>query len=404
VKKIGNVVLGVITSIGGFVEVGSISTSMQAGADFGLQLLWAVALAAFIMAILIEMSGRMAALSGRSLIAAVRDRFGVHVLLTILVAELVIDLLLATAELGGAAIAWRLLTGVAFSWWVLPICAAAAVLLWAGTFGVVENGLGMVGLITLVFVWAAWKLGPGGDALRAGLIPSLPDHDPARYAFIAVGIVGATASPYLLNFYASGAVEEKWSEGDLWSNRITAFLGIGFGAVVSMGALVVAALVLRPRGIHVDSYEQAAFSFVPVFGRRGVLLFAAALLVGCFGAAVEITLNAGYLFAQAFGWAWGANKHRRDTARFTAAMTLVLVAAGLCAVCGFDPLRLTLVAVGLTVILMPVVVLPFLVLMNDGRFVKHHPSGPIGNALLAALTIAAAVMALVVVPLEILGG
>jgi len=53
---------------------------------------------------------------------------------------------------------------------------------------------------------------------------------------------------------------------------------------------------------------------------------------------------------------------------------------------------------------MPLVVLPFLVLMNDPRYVKEHRSGPIGNGFLAALTILAGLLALVVVPLEILGG
>jgi hypothetical protein len=45
--------------------------------------------------------------------------------------------------------------------------------------------------------------------------------------------------------------------------------------------------------------------FDPVFGRYGVPLFAVALGIGCFGAAVEIALNGGYVFSQGFGWAWG---------------------------------------------------------------------------------------------------
>jgi hypothetical protein len=53
---------------------------------------------------------------------------------------------------------------------------------------------------------------------------------------------------------------------------------------------------------------------------------------------------------------------------------------------------------------MPAVVLPFLVLMNDEKFVQDHKSGPIGNGILAVVTILAGLLALVVVPLEILGG
>lgn len=403
-KKIANVVLGIVTSIGGFVEAGSISTSMQAGADFRFQLLWAIAVAALVIAVLIEMSGRLSALSGHTFQGAVRDRFGFHLYVILIAAALSIDFLLATAELGGAAIAVQLITGLGFRWWVIPVAALGALTLALGTFAVIEDGLGILGLVTLVFVWAAWKLHPPSALLASGLVPTLPKTDAARYAFLSVSIVGATVSPYLLNFYGSGVVEEKWGEGDLWSNRITAFVGMGFGATVSMASLIVAAVVLAPRGIRVDSYSQAALAFVPVFGTRGVALFAAALGVGCFGAAVEIWLNAGYVAAQGFGWSWGANARRRDTARFTSAIALMLIASTLFALCGFDPLRLTLISVGLTVIIMPIVVLPLLVVMNDPRYVKAHTNGPFGNGVLALLTLAGALMALVVVPLEILGG
>jgi Mn2+/Fe2+ NRAMP family transporter len=52
VSTLVDLLLGIVTSIGGFVEVGSISTSAQAGAEFGFQLLWAVAIAAGMLALL----------------------------------------------------------------------------------------------------------------------------------------------------------------------------------------------------------------------------------------------------------------------------------------------------------------------------------------------------------------
>jgi len=403
VRKIGNVALGVITSIGGFVEVGSLSTSAQAGAQFGLRLLWAVAVAAFILAMLAEMCGRLAAVSGRSLAAAVRERLGFHFQLLLLGAELLLDFLLLSAELGGVAIALQLVTGVDFRWWMVPAAIVAGMILWFASFAVIEDGLGILGLITLAFVVAAWKLRPEAGPAAHAFIPSLPEHDLARYGFFAISIVGATVSPYLLNFYASGAIEEEWSEDDLWSNRITAYVGMGFGAVVSMAALVAAAQVLAPQHIRVDSYEQAALMFLPVFGARAVPLFAAGLLVGCLGAAVEIALNAGYVFSQGFGWRWGANKKRLETARFSAAMMLMLAGSLAFALIGFDPLRVTMISVALTVIVLPVLVLPILVLMNDRQLLKSYTSGRVGNVLLAVLCVLAAVLALIVVPFEILG-
>ena len=399
-----DLILGVVTSIGGFVEVGSISTSAQAGSEFGYQLLWAVGLAGLMLAMLVEMSGRLAGVSKRSLAAAVRERFGIHFQVLPLAAELIVDVLLLAAEAGGAAIAIRLLTGVGFQWWILPLGVVIWIVLWTCGFGLIEYGIGLLGLITLSFVVSAWQLGPRSADLARSLIPTLPTHHALRYAFLAVSITGATVSPYLLNFYSSGTVEEKLTEKELWVNTVTAYLGTAFGTVVSMGVLVSSAIVLGPRHIQVDSYDQAALMFVPVFGRWAVALFAVSLGIGCFGAAVELALNSGYVLAQVFGWPWGANRPRRSATQFSAAFTVVLLIALAIAVLGFDPLRMTMICVGLTVVIMPALVLPFLVLMNDEKYVKGHTNGPLRNGFLALLTIVGALMALVVVPLEILGG
>jgi Mn2+/Fe2+ NRAMP family transporter len=404
VSALLDLALGVVTSIGGFIEAGSISTAAQAGAEFGFQLVWAIVAATAMLAMLIEMSGRLAAVSQRSVAAAVRERFGFPFQAIPFAAELFIDVLLLAAEIGGVAMAATLVTRTGFVWWVLPVGLLVWLVFWLFGFSIIEYGLGLLGLVTLSFVMAAWRLGPNPHALAAGVVPSVPGHHPARYAFLAVTILGATVSPYLLNFYSSGAIEEEMKESELWVNRTTAYLGISFGGVVSIGVLVTSALALAPTHIVVDSYQQAALMFVPAFGRWAMPLFAVALGVGCFGAAVEIALNAGYLFAQVFGWSWGANRPRREAARFTAAVCFVLLAAVAVALTGVDPLRVTTMSVALTVLIMPLVVLPFLVLMNDPRYVKSHTSRAVGNVCLAALTILAALLALVVVPLQLMGG
>ena len=38
-KKILEIALGIVTSVGGFLEIGSITTAAQAGADFSFQLI-----------------------------------------------------------------------------------------------------------------------------------------------------------------------------------------------------------------------------------------------------------------------------------------------------------------------------------------------------------------------------
>src|SRR5690349_13610218 len=156
-KQIFEVALGVITSVGGFLEVGSIATAAQAGAMFGFQLIWPIALGTLCLIFLIEMSGRLAAVSHHPLPAAVRERFGFDYFVMPLVAETAIDFLVLASEIGGVCLGLQLLTGIPFFWWAVPVAFLLWLFLWRGTFGIIEYGVSILGLTTLVFIIAAMK-------------------------------------------------------------------------------------------------------------------------------------------------------------------------------------------------------------------------------------------------------
>ena len=103
--------------------------------------------------------------------AAVRERFGFHFQVIPLGAEFIIDTLLLTAELGGVGIAVKMLTGIGFQWWILPVGLVAWLVLWFGNFSVIEDGIGLLGMVTLSFVVAAWRLHPDARPDRARLHP-----------------------------------------------------------------------------------------------------------------------------------------------------------------------------------------------------------------------------------------
>ncbi len=187
-------------------------------------------------------------------------------------------------------------------------------------------------------------------------------------------------------------------------NRAVAGFGMGFGAVVSMGVLVCAAMVLQPRGIAADSFPQIALVLTPALGEWGFYLFAVSLGIGCLGAALEVALNMAYLLGQSLGWSWGENLRPKDGTRFSVVFTFAIGLSALLVLLGLDPLRLTLFSMALTVLILPVVVLPFLVLMNDEQYVRGHTNGRLGNAVVGFVIVAGFLMALVAIPLQILGG
>ncbi|MEH2463697.1 NRAMP family divalent metal transporter [Nostoc sp.] len=230
-NKIFEIALGIVTSIGGFLDVGAIATAAEAGSTYSFQLIWAFVLGTICVIFLVEMSGRLAAVSKHTLAAAVRERFGFNFYIIPLVAEIAVDFLVLAAEIGGVCIALQLVTGISFQWFALPVAFAIWLLLWKGTFGLIENGISLLGLITLAFVVATFKLHPSLIQLGSGLLPTVPQQDTAHYLYLAVGILGALISPYLFYFYSSGAVEDKWDEGYLGVNRAVAGLGMGFGSM-----------------------------------------------------------------------------------------------------------------------------------------------------------------------------
>jgi len=402
-KKIFQITLGIVTSVGGFLEIGSITTAAQAGASFGYQLVWAILLGTLCIAFLVEMSGRFAAVSKHTIPDAMRERFGINFYVVPLFVMLGVSLLVLGAEMGGVAAALEMATGIKLPIWAIPVALISWGLLWRATFSIIENGVSLLGLVTVAFAIGAMKLHPDYGAVARGAVPTLPRQDAAHYWFVAVSVLGASISPYLYYFYSSGAIEEKWDETYLAANRAIAAVGMGFGGFLSVAVLVLAAILFHPHNIDVDKYQQLPGLLAPIFGRTGFWLVIASLAIACLGATLEISLALAYLVAQGLGWNWGEDLEPRDDARFSLSYTLIVAAAMLFVLVGVDPLKLTEISMALTAASLPVGVFPFLILMNDKKYLQTHTNGYVGNAVVLAISVMAAVLAIVSIPLEIVG-
>jgi Mn2+/Fe2+ NRAMP family transporter len=402
-KKLLQITLGIVTSVGGFLEIGSITTAAQAGAGFGYQLGWAVLLGTLCIAFLVEMSGRFSAVSKHTIPDAMRERFGVNFYAIVLLVLLGVSLLVLAAELGGIAAALEMATGWPLPVWAIPVALFAWALLWRATFSFIENGVSLLGLITLGFAIGAAKLHPDYHAALAGLVPTLPRQDRTHYWFVAVSVLGASITPSLYYFYSSGAIEEKWDASYIPVNRAIAGIGMGFGGFLSLAVLVLGAKVFYPRHIEVQHYQQLPALLSGVFGRTGFWLVVLSLGIACLGATLEIALALAYMVAQGFGWNWGEDLEPGDDARFTVTYSLLILAAALFVLVGVDPLELTQISMALTAASLPVGVFPFLILMNDREYLGEHTNKFVGNAVVMLISALAAVLAVVSIPLELIG-
>ncbi len=402
-KHAGEITLGIVTGVGGYLDISSLVTAAQAGAVFDYRLVWAVLLGGVLAMFLCEQAGRLTAVSGRTVSDAIRERFGFryHAVLYAIVAAVTLSIL--AIEIGGVSVALEFATGVAFAWWALPVAFVCWLILWKGNFAFVEYGVSAASLVTVCFVVGAVLLHPDWARAAWGALPTLPPSEGTRYWFLVAIIIGASISPYLFIFYSAGAVEDDWDASHVPANRWIAGIGMGFGSLISASVVIVAALTLLPRGIRVDHYSQLALLLVDAMGRWGFVLLVAALAVACIGTAVEIALALAYLTTQGFGWPGSADARPRDQARFSAVYTIALVVAALPVLAGLEPIRVTTVSMALTAVTLPVAVVPFLFVMNDRSYMKSHRNGWLSNAVVIAIIGLAFVLAIATIPLEIFG-
>jgi Mn2+/Fe2+ NRAMP family transporter len=403
-KKMVYITLGIVTSVGGFLEIGSVTTAIQGGASFGYQLLWALLLGTICLIFLVEMSGRLSAVSRHTIVEATRERFGFPFFFVVLVGMVLVAFLVLVAELGGIGLSLQILTGIGFPWWAIPVSFVVWFLMWKGTFSLIENGASLLGLVTISFVIAAIRLHPDWGSTAHGLLPTFPGDHKARYWFVAVSILGASISPYLMYFYSSGAIEDDWDESYIPINRFIATVGMTFGGFLSMAVLVVAALVFHPKGIDVEKFAQASLLMTTALPKWGFFLFAMSMLFACLGAALEISLAIAYFFAQGFGWNWSEDLAPSRDARFSFTYTIIIMAAAVPLLFGIDPIKVTVMSMALTSATLPLAIVPFLFLMNDPIYLGKHRNGWVSNTIVMIIVLISFVLAVISIPLEILGG
>src|SRR3954453_9875559 len=113
-SKVLAITLGILTAIGGFVDIGDLVANALVGARFGMSLAWVVLVGIVGICLYAEMSGRIAAVSGRAVFDLVRERLGPRVGLLNLAASYLVNLMTLAAEIAGVALALQLATSVSY--------------------------------------------------------------------------------------------------------------------------------------------------------------------------------------------------------------------------------------------------------------------------------------------------
>jgi Mn2+/Fe2+ NRAMP family transporter len=398
--------LGILTAMGGFVEIGELTFAVNAGAKFGYSLLWVAALGTLGIIVYGEMAGRVVAVRGQPVFNLIRERVGFDAGLITLVAATAVNVLTCAAEIGGVALIWQLLVDWPYRTWVAIAFVFLTLAVWALPFKWIERIFGLGGLLLVIYLVVAVMEEPSWGDVAAAFVPNVPilesPQEYALYAYYAVALTSSIMLPYETYFYSSGGVEDKWKPSDIPLNRVIVIVGFLLGSFLAVSLIMIGTQFFGPRQMEPQLPGLVANSAAVHFGAAGLLVAVGGMFFAFAGAAIETGLCSAYSVAQFFGWPWGKFRRPRDASRFTLTWVVAFALATLIILTGIDPVSVVEYSIVFSVVILPLTYLPLLLVANDERVMGARVNGPVARLLGWCYLAIATVAALAAVPLLIL--
>jgi manganese transport protein len=400
-KKLVELTLGILTAVGGMIDIGNLVANPQAGARFGMALAWTIPFGVVGIILYLEMGSRIATVAGRPVFDVVRERLGARIALVNLVASFGLTALTLIAEVGGVCLVIELMSGINYLLWIPPIAIFIWLVVWKMPYQHMERVYGLMGLGMLAVLVAVWRLHPDwGHLWHLASHPTVPPtEDHAKYWYFAIAQVGSVFGLYPVFFFTSGAVEEGWKAEDLVVARANIIIGFGIGMLIALSLMTGGFLILSPRGINPQHLTQSTLPTAVALGKVGLAILFVGMFAAVFGAALEASLTSGYTVAQYLGWQWGKYVKPKEASRFHLLVLGCVVIAAAAAGTTVDPVKVTEFVLVLSAAAIPLTFFPILVVANDPAYLGEKTNSPVTNTLASVYLAATVVIGLVAIPL-----
>src|SRR6202142_340077 len=351
-----------------------IATYSQAGAQYGLNMLWTMPLAYPLMAAIQSTCACIGRVTDRGLAANIRSTFPPAVLKSVVALLLIANTLNIAADVAAMGEVAELVSGLNRH---LMTALFVAMTLLLQVFVPYHRYVRFLKWLTLsLLAYAAvlftvhvpWR----EVALRTFWPRFRPD---ATAAAVVVGVFGTTISPYLFFWQASEEVEDMRARpGALPLLRDAAgapaelrriawdtWTGMFYSDLTAYFIILATAVTLHVAGItDIQTAAQAASALRPLAGDFAFLLFALGILgVGLIGVPV-LAASGAYALAESLDWNWGLERRATDARGFYG-----VIAAGVLAGLGIQYLPISpMRALFWSAVINGVVAVPLMVVIN----------------------------------------
>jgi NRAMP (natural resistance-associated macrophage protein)-like metal ion transporter len=317
-----------------------IATYSQAGAQFGLNMLWTMPLAFPLMSAIQSMCARIGRVTGKGLAANIKESFPPYVLYGVVSLLLIANTLNIAADVAAMGEVAELVTG--FNRHIMTVLFVFLTLL-LQVFVPYHRYVFFLKWLTLSLLAYAAVLFtvhvPWEQVVYHTVWPRFTPN--ASAAAVVVGVFGTTISPYLFFWQASEEVEDmqedpealplvhdaRESASELRRIRWDTWSGMFYSDITAYFIILATAVTLNVAGItDINTAAQAASALRPLAGNFAYILFALGILgVGLIGVPV-LAGSGAYAFSEAMGWAWGLERKTRDARGFYGVIAISMLA------------------------------------------------------------------------------
>jgi Mn2+/Fe2+ NRAMP family transporter len=380
-------------------DAGAVSTYTQAGAQYGVHLLWLLFLLLPICYFIQEMVARLGIGTGQGHAAMIYRRFGKWWGRFSLVDLMVVNFLTLVTEF--AAIDLGLSSLGLTPYLSVPLAAVGLILL-VTTGSYLRWERITIGLCLLDLTWfvLAVRAHPSwADAARHTVVPAIPAGGlTSSLVFLVIAIVGTTIAPWQLFFQQSAVADKKLRFNDLRWARLDTLIGSVFTILVA-GAMMLVGDVLFRHGIGYDDPAQMAEAIGPIGGaaiRYAVpLLMVNAAVLGT----TAVSLSSSWAYGEVMGWPHSLQKKVREAPGFYGVYVACVVLAAAVVLIPRAPLQTIILGVQvLAGIILPSAIIFLQILLNDrellgDRFVNARWNNAVNWTIIAVLFVLSLVLA-----------
>jgi len=377
IKKLLLSVLPGIFLIGYNIGTGSVTAMSKAGANFGLELLWAVLASCVITYYLIVLFSRYTMVTGKTFIQGVKDHIhpGLTVLLLVALSVIIVSALIGILGIIADVLQvwWATTFGIVTPpvLWAFIVGAVIYIFLWNGNYFFFEKVLAvLVATMGIAFIATAVINFPSLGELAAGLIPSLPetaegsDNSPL---VIVAGMVGTTVSVFVFIIRSQIVKETGWKMADNAIQKRDALVSASMMFIIGASIMITAATTLHIQGIKLNNVVEMIPLLEPIAGKATLSVFVVGILAAGLSSHLPNMLVIPWLIID-------YKKDKRDTTTWFHRIVLLILTVTSVAGVGFGvrPVFIMMLSQACLSVVLPLTIASVFYLTSKKRLMNKH--------------------------------